>query len=60
MLPGFRSIRRCTGELKALEDGMVHVLDDDGRHLELPLDQILETRLEIDWGRVMKEGKSHR
>jgi len=60
MVPGFRSLRRCIGRLKRLKNGTIHVLADDGRELELPLDQILETRLEIDWSRVMKEGKTNR
>jgi len=60
MAPTYRKVRRCSGRLDALKEGSVHVLSTDGQELELPLDQILETRLEVDWSRVMKEGKTNR
>ena len=60
MVPAYRKLRRCAGRLEALKEGAVHLLSADGQALELPLDQILETRLEVDWSRVMKEGKTNR
>ncbi len=60
MAPAYRPVRRCSGKLETLKDGIVYICSDDENRLELPLDQILETRLEIDWKRVMKEGKTNR
>jgi len=60
MHPTYRRVRSVTGTLKGLSGDVVRLHDDTNETIELPLDQILETRLEIDWARVMKEGKTHR
>jgi len=36
----------------------VLVRDDDKGPIELPLEQVFEARLEVDWDAVMKEGKN--
>ena len=56
MKPSFREHRVVTGELVGLEDGRVRVLAEDGL-VELPLDEVFEARLQVDWDEIMSEGK---
>lgn len=60
MQPGYREHRSVTGRLDGLDDGVVRVTSDGGEGLELPFAQVFETRLEVDWDQVMKEGKKRR
>ena len=57
MQPGFREVRVVTGELIGIEDRSVLVHDDSRGHLSLPLDEVFEARIEVDWDAIMKEGK---
>jgi hypothetical protein len=36
----------------------VRVSDDSQGVIALPLDQIFEARIEVDWNAIMKEGKN--
>jgi len=58
MAPGYREHRVVIGELLGKRNDMVRVFDDSGKEIELPIDEVLETRLEIDWSSVIKEGKA--
>jgi ribosome maturation factor RimP len=58
MQPGFRDHRIVTGELTGLDGDMVVVIDDNHGPVRLPLEQVFETRIEVDWDAVMKEGKN--
>jgi ribosome maturation factor RimP len=58
MQPGYREHRNLTGELLGIDDGMVLVRDDSNSPVSLPVDQVFETRLEVDWDAIMKEGKN--
>jgi ribosome maturation factor RimP len=58
MQPSYREHRVVTGELKGIENGSVSVSDNSGRVIELPYEQIFETRIEVDWDAIMKEGKN--
>jgi ribosome maturation factor RimP len=59
MKPTFRENRVLTGELEGMvDDSFVHLVADNGQDLRLPLDEIFEARLEIDWNSIMKEGKT--
>ena len=58
MDPGYREHRSVAGELLGAEDSVVRISDDSGAEIELPLDEIFEARLEVDWKAVMKEGKA--
>ncbi len=58
MQPGFRDHRVVTGELLRLKDDMVQMRDDDKGLVDLPIGQIFEARLEVDWDAIMKEGKN--
>jgi ribosome maturation factor RimP len=59
MKPTFRENRLLTGELVGMvDDSFVHLVADNGQDLRLPLDEIFEARLEIDWNSIMKEGKT--
>jgi ribosome maturation factor RimP len=61
MQPSYREHRTASGRLEGLSaDGVVRLLADDGATLELPFAQVFETRLEVDWDQVMKEGKKRR
>jgi ribosome maturation factor RimP len=57
MQPGYRACRMVTGELVGLDGDTVQVQDDTLGAVELPFEQIFETRLEVDWDAIMKEGK---
>ena len=58
MQPSFRNHRAVTGELLGLKDDNVQVRDDDKGLVDLPIRQIFEARLEVDWDAIMKEGKN--
>lgn len=58
MQPGFRDHRVVTGELIGLEGDTVQVRDDAHGLVDLPLDDIFEARIEVDWNAIMKEGKT--
>lgn len=58
MHPTFREHRLVTGELLDAGSAAVRISDDSGSEIELPLDEIFEARLEVDWNAIMKEGKA--
>lgn len=58
MQPGFRDHRVVIGELLGLEDNIVQMHDDQKGPVDLPIGQIFEARLEVDWDAIMKEGKN--
>ena len=58
MQPSYREHRVVTGELLGIDDGVVQIEDDDRRSVALPFDQVFETRIEVDWDAIMKEGKN--
>ncbi|MFV2071522.1 MAG: ribosome maturation factor RimP [Thermoanaerobaculales bacterium] len=58
MQPSYRQHRQVIGDLLGVRDEVVRLVADDGTELELPLEDIFEARLEVDWKSVMKEGKS--
>jgi ribosome maturation factor RimP len=57
MQPSFREHRTVVGKLLGLEGATVKVEDASGVK-ELPLGEVFETRLDIDWKAILKEGKS--
>jgi ribosome maturation factor RimP len=58
MKPSYRAHRVVLGDLLGLEDDAVHIRSDADGELSLPLDEVFEARLEIDWNDVMKKGNS--
>ncbi len=58
MQPSYREHRVVTGTLLGLGDGLIQIEDDDRGSLTLPFDQVFETRIEVDWDEIMKEGKN--
>ena len=58
MRPSYREHRVVTGELGGIDKGIVVVTDDKNGVVRLPLDQVFETRIEVDWDAIMKEGKN--
>jgi ribosome maturation factor RimP len=58
MQPSYREHRVVTGKLLGFDDGMVRIEDDDRGSLVLPVDRVFETRIEVDWDAIMKEGKN--
>ncbi len=57
MHPEFREYRVVTGELLGIEQGTVRVMTDEGEAVELPLESVFETRLQVDWKALMSERK---
>jgi ribosome maturation factor RimP len=57
MKPSYRDLRSVTGELLGMSDGVVRVRDDRRGDVDLPLSEVFETRIEVDWDAIMKEGK---
>ena len=57
MQPTFRDQRTVRGELLGTRNDMVRIFNDSGQEIELPLGEIFEARLEVDWNSIMKEGK---
>jgi len=60
MQPAYREHRVVIGELLGLENAAVRLRSDSQETVELPLSQVLETRVEVNWDRVFKEGKQRR
>jgi ribosome maturation factor RimP len=58
MAPEYREHRVVVGELLGQRNNMVRIFDDSGKEVELPIDQVLEARLEVEWSSVIKEGKA--
>jgi len=58
MAPAYREHRTVVGELVGMRHEKVRVFDDSGQEVLLPIDEIFEARLEVDWNSIMKEGKS--
>ena len=58
MVPTYREHRTVVGELLGRRNDTVRIFDDSGQEILLPIDEIFEARLEVDWTTIMKEGKS--
>lgn len=58
MQPSFRDQRVITGELIGLDGQTVQVTDDTHGTVHLPLDQVFEARIDVDWDAILKEGKN--
>ncbi len=58
MVPTYREHRRVVGELLGRRNDTVHIFDDSGQEVLLPIDEIFEARLDVDWTTIMKEAKS--
>ena len=58
MAPSFRDHRTVIGELLGRRTDIIRIFDDSGQEIELPIDEIFEARLEVDWTSIMKEGKA--
>jgi ribosome maturation factor RimP len=58
MTPEHREHRVVIGELLGKRNDLVRIFDDSGKEIELPIDKILEARLEVDWSSVINEGKA--
>jgi len=58
MKPGFREHRVVNGTLLGIDDGMVRVEAEGLGPVPLPLEQVFEARLDVDWDAIMKEGKN--
>jgi ribosome maturation factor RimP len=58
MSPSFREHRTVVGELVGTRNNLVRIFDDSGQEIELPIDEIFEARLEVDWTSILKEGKA--
>jgi len=58
MQPSFREHRNLAGELLGGDSDMVRIDDDQHGTVTVPLGEIFETRIEVDWDAIMKEGKN--
>ena len=58
MAPSFRDHRSVAGELLGKRNNVIRIFDDSGQEIELPINEIFEARLEVDWTSIMKEGKA--
>jgi len=58
MEPSFRDQRTVVGELMGTRNNVIRIFDDSGQEIELPIDEIFEARLEVDWTSILKEGKA--
>lgn len=58
MKPGFREHRALNGTLLGIGDGVVRVQVEELEPVSLPLEQVFEARLDVDWDAIMKEGKN--
>jgi ribosome maturation factor RimP len=58
--PGSGSARQIAGELLGLRDQCVRLAVERDEIVELPLADVFEVRLEVDWGQVMKKGSNRR
>jgi hypothetical protein len=57
MQPSYRESRVAIGQLLGLKGSSVHILKDSQDVVELPLEEVLEARIEVDWKSILKEGK---
>ncbi len=57
MAPSYREQRVVVGTLLGLDGGSVRIEAESAGEIALPVDQVFEARLEVDWEAVMKEGK---
>jgi len=57
MKPSFREHRLVVGVLTGLDGDLVEVQPDGHESLRLPLDEVHEARLEVDWSTVFDGGK---
>ena len=58
MAPSFRDQRTVVGELLGKNNNVIRIFDDSGQEVELPIGEISEARLEVDWTSILKEGKA--
>ena len=58
MAPSFRDHRTVIGELIGTRNSAIRIFDDSGQEIELPIEEIFEARLEVDWTSILKEGKA--
>jgi ribosome maturation factor RimP len=58
MAPSFREHRTVAGELLGKRNDLIRIFDDSGQEIELPIAEIFEARLEVDWTSILKEGKA--
>jgi ribosome maturation factor RimP len=58
MAPSFRDYRTVVGELMGRNNDVIRIFEDSGEEIELPINEIFEARLEVDWTSIMKEGKA--
>ncbi len=57
MQPTYRERRVLVGELLGPESENVKVRLDSQETVSVPLNEVFETRIEVDWKALMKEGK---
>jgi ribosome maturation factor RimP len=60
MKPSYRPHRTVSGDLLGLDQGQVSMRLDSGDEIKLPYDEVHEARIEVDWKKIMSEGKSRR
>ena len=59
MKPSYRDHRLVVGRLLGLAEDRVQVVPDGEENtIDLPLNEVFETRIEVDWRSLLKEGKS--
>ena len=58
MRPSYRAHKVLTGELVGLNGATLRVRADSSEVIDVPFDEVFETRLEVDWSSILKEGKS--
>lgn len=61
MKPSYRKHRAVVGELLGLDGDLVRLrIDSETEVVELPLAELFEARLEVDWKKILNEGKHRR
>jgi hypothetical protein len=61
MKPSYRRHRTVIGELLGLDRDVVRLrVDSEAEVVELPLAELFEARLEVDWKKILNEGKHRR
>jgi ribosome maturation factor RimP len=58
MQPSYRDLRVAVGELVGIDGDTIRLRIDSSELLELPFEEVFETRLDVDWSEIMKEGKT--
>jgi ribosome maturation factor RimP len=58
MQPSYRDLRVAAGELVGIDGDTIRLRIDSSELLELPFEEVFETRLDVDWSEIMKEGKT--